>query len=154
MIKLGDFGLAVDLNDYQESQREGEVARKRGQDVSEGDASYLAPELLSFNAKVTKKIDIFSFGLSLIELFNIDGIDKLPQNGPLWTKLREHKPSTFIQFLYPELGNLIDKMTCKNVEERYSIDDVLNHKYVSKFYNKKEIPKPQINKVSLHPNPL
>jgi mitosis inhibitor protein kinase SWE1 len=66
-IKLGDFGLAVDLRDLEDGDSKVEDVntsmRKRKINVSEGDASYIAPELLSFNVKVTKKVDVFSFGL-------------------------------------------------------------------------------------------
>jgi serine/threonine protein kinase len=107
----------------------------KAKDVSEGDASYMAPELLSFNAKVTTKVDVFSFGISLIECFNNEGIKKLPKNGELWTRVREEDPSFFISFPFKDLANLIDKMTTKDVEKRFSIEDVLNNRYIQKLMN-------------------
>ena len=58
-IKLGDFGLSVDLNETKRksiNQRECTPRSKRRttQNISEGDASYMAPELLSFDAKISK----------------------------------------------------------------------------------------------------
>jgi len=48
-------------------------------------------------------------------------------------KVREENPSSFIKFTCPELGELIDGMTMKNVEKRYSIDDVLSSNFMKKF---------------------
>lgn len=134
-IKLCDFGLTVDLNQKKDDSDLKEHEKIKAKDVSEGDASYMAPELLSFNAKVTAKVDIFSFGISIIECFNNDGIKKLPKNGELWTRVREEDPSFFISFPYKDLANLIDNMTGKDVEKRYSIEDILRNKYIQKLMN-------------------
>jgi len=134
-LKLGDFGLAVSLDDLVEPTL-GDLKgaeRLKAKDISEGDASYLAPELLSFKAKITKKVDVFSFGISLIECFNCDGITKLPKNGELWTKVRHEQPSSFIKFPFTDLSELIDHMTQFEVEKRFTIEDVLNNKNVAKF---------------------
>lgn len=69
-IKLGDFGLAVLKNEMKSGLNEDidvSDSKRRVIDISEGDASYIAPELLSFKAKITPKVDVFSFGLTLIE---------------------------------------------------------------------------------------
>lgn len=73
-VKLGDFGkaIAVDKIDYLIET-----------DV-EGDTVYMAPELL--NKKLSQKADIFSLGATLLELASSLN---LPQNGPLWQKLRD-----------------------------------------------------------------
>lgn len=61
-IKLGDFGMAIELSN---------LSKIKDDDV-EGDSVYMAPELLKSNIKVTeritKKADIFSLGASLLEL--------------------------------------------------------------------------------------
>lgn len=151
-IKLGDFGLAVDLKDLEDNDNKVDEVntsmRKKNINVSEGDASYLAPELLSFNVKVTKKVDVFSFGLCLIECFNSDGITKLPQNGELWVKVRENNPSSFIKFPYTDLAELIDHMTKKQVSARYSIEDVLSSHYIQRLYNE-QISTPLKEKVRI-----
>lgn len=70
-IKLGDFGLAIVLSDFMKSDKRSDDSdnsqRKEHVNVSDGDVSYLAPEMLSFNVKPTKKVDVFSFGASIIE---------------------------------------------------------------------------------------
>jgi serine/threonine protein kinase len=73
-VKLGDFGL---------SKRKSELE----EDTFEGDAIYLAPELLKNHNKkeLDYRSDIFSLGLSFAEiLFKVE----LPQNGELWKKIR------------------------------------------------------------------
>ena len=76
-IKLGDFGLALHLD---------EIKKLRDDDV-EGDSIYMAPELLNNTFdKITPKADIFSLGATLLELAS--GMN-LPQSGLLWHKLRE-----------------------------------------------------------------
>ena len=51
----------------------------------EGDVIYMAPELFN-RKKLSQKADIFSLGVSLLE---IASSMNLPQNGPLWNKLRD-----------------------------------------------------------------
>jgi serine/threonine protein kinase len=71
-IKIGDFGLAnvVPVNDDMDR---------------EGDRAYLAPELLTKNP-VGTEADIFSLGLIIMEVAaNV----ALPQNGPIWHRLRQ-----------------------------------------------------------------
>lgn len=64
----------------------------------------------------------------------------------MWAKVRDTKPSSFIKFPCDNLANLIDNMTCNDVEQRYSIDDVLNNEYLKRYSNQIYIP--SNNKVS------
>ena len=74
-VKLGDFGLALELK---------HVPSLKDDDV-EGDSIYMAPELLRNDLakceKITAKADIFSLGATLLELAS--GMN-LPQNGIIW----------------------------------------------------------------------
>ncbi|CAI2370536.1 unnamed protein product [Moneuplotes crassus] len=147
-IKLGDFGLAIQYNDkgqVKEGDNQTDVQRSEPFDISEGDASYLAPELLNFNPLVSPKIDVFSFGLTLLECFNSSGISKLPQNGDLWIKIREENPSSFVEYPYQGLSELIDNMTLKNVNNRYTIEQVLCSSFMKRFEEKKQIIPTQID---------
>jgi len=74
-VKLGDFGKAIHVAEIESHVLEDDL---------EGDAVYMAPELL--NKKFSKKSDIFSLGATLLE---IAASLNLPQNGPLWSKLRD-----------------------------------------------------------------
>ncbi|KAG8236841.1 hypothetical protein J437_LFUL017125 [Ladona fulva] len=70
-FKLSDFGIALDCSQMLK-------------DALEGDPKYVAPELLS--EKFTKSADIFSLGISMLELsFDLN----LPQHGVPWQRLRE-----------------------------------------------------------------
>jgi serine/threonine protein kinase len=60
------------------------------QDIEQmGDSVYMAPELLmtqkALNERVSFKSDVFSLGASMLQIAS--GMT-LPQNGPLWHKLR------------------------------------------------------------------
>jgi serine/threonine protein kinase len=73
-IKLADFGLSKKANNSQE-------------DDFEGDAIYMAPEILKTTKfkELNYKCDNFSVGLSILEiLFNVE----LPQTGKLWKEIR------------------------------------------------------------------
>lgn len=75
-VKIGDFGLCKRINNSNDTS-----------DNFEGDSVYLAPEILSTKQSkdVTYKSDIFSLGLSILEvLCKIE----LPQAGVLWTQIR------------------------------------------------------------------
>ncbi len=68
--------------------------------VEEGDARYLAPEML--DGRVSKSADIFSLGITLVELAcDLD----LPSNGIGWQQLRhgqlpEHLMTGWLVMLY------------------------------------------------------
>lgn len=74
-VKLGDFGKAIHVST---------IDQMIDNDV-EGDVIYMAPELFN-RKKLSQKADIFSLGVSLLE---IASSMNLPQNGPLWNKLRD-----------------------------------------------------------------
>lgn len=56
-VKLGDFGKAIHVKEIDSHVLEDDI---------EGDAIYMAPELL--NKKFSKKSDIFSLGATLLEM--------------------------------------------------------------------------------------
>ena len=61
-IKLADFGLAINFDNSEEESGNANIPKRNKLiDISEGDASYLAPELLNFNPKVSPKIDVFRY---------------------------------------------------------------------------------------------
>lgn len=76
VFKLGDFGLATRLDG------------SKGL-INEGDARYLAPELLKSNAlSCLDKADMFALGATLYELATAN---PLAAEGERWVALREGK---------------------------------------------------------------
>lgn len=113
-VKLGDFGKAIHVNAVQ-SVIDSDV---------EGDTVYMAPELLQ--KRLSQKVDIFSLGATLLE---IASSMNLPQNGVLWTKLRD---GSRIQFSpsagrTPRLAHLINDMMAPEADMRPTIEEILIH---------------------------
>jgi len=111
-LKLGDFGLSsawpVQSKGYSE----------------EGDRRYMAPELLQ--DQFDKPADVFSLGLILLEMAaNII----LPENGQGWQMLRAGDFSNCHELVNvsSELQQLISQMLHPNAEERFTVEQVLEH---------------------------
>lgn len=112
--KLGDLGLSRLIN-------------KLKTDVPEGDARYLAMELLNNDPNATlpdlRKCDVFSLGILGYEL--MEG-KRVPQNGDQWHDLREDR----ISFTYPEefsdrTREMILSMLSSDPSKRPTINDLL-----------------------------
>lgn len=88
VCKLGDFGLVFDLNKVSGflslNWLEFILFQDDPNDAIEGDSKYLAKEVL--NDKPTKAADIFSLGMTILELAT--DLD-LPCNGVFWHNLRQ-----------------------------------------------------------------
>ena len=86
-IKVGDLGTSARLNANADDAKEGATAASGAvEEVEEGDAVYLAPELLDHSVgPVTAAADVFSLGLTMFELA-ADVL--LPMRGPAWNDLR------------------------------------------------------------------
>lgn len=114
-VKLGDFGKAIHVSAIDSHVLDDDL---------EGDAIYMAPELL--NKKFSQKTDIFSLGATLLE---IASSINLPQNGPLWSKLRD---GSYIQFSPTAnrsklLEDLINRMMAPDPDMRPPIDEIMMH---------------------------
>jgi len=99
-MKLNDFSLALRVSELFVLD-----------DIVEGDARYISKELFHFkkNTKINSKVDIFSLGLSILEIL---AKIELPYNGSLWHELRnEFKISK----------HFFDKSNIKNVDEFISL---------------------------------
>ena len=99
-LKLNDFSLAI---------RENELCIL--DDIVEGDAKYISKELFHFkkNTKLNSKCDIFSLGLSFLEL--ISKIE-LPYNGNLWHEFRDENF---------KINDLFGNSNIKNVKDFISL---------------------------------
>ena len=99
-------------------------------DIIEGDFAYIAPEILNDKHNIGFKSDIFSLGLSLLEI--LAKVD-LPQNGEMWKSIRMKDNYKIVDELYikwdiksESLLNLIKRMVCVNVCNRPSTEELLN----------------------------
>ncbi|CAF0779784.1 unnamed protein product [Brachionus calyciflorus] len=109
--KLGDFGLVIDLekNDLRE--------------VQEGDPKYLAPEVLHSNYNITCAADVFSLGMTILELAT--DLD-LPRGGEPWHQLRNGQiPSHLVSTLSNDLVEIIIKMIEPDHLKRAKVDELL-----------------------------
>uniref|UniRef100_A0A915L2G0 Membrane-associated tyrosine- and threonine-specific cdc2-inhibitory kinase n=1 Tax=Romanomermis culicivorax TaxID=13658 RepID=A0A915L2G0_ROMCU len=120
VLKLGDFGLVTDLSAITSGTKT----------IPEGDCKYLAPELLT-DAPVGKHVDIFSLGITILEL----ACDlELPSQDDKWQLLRSGRlPEEQIygfENLSDDLKEIIRRMMDSDWSSRPSADDLLNHPYI------------------------
>lgn len=122
--KLGDFGLVIDLkkNDLKE--------------VQEGDPKYLAPEILQNCMNITCAADIFSLGMTILELAT--DLD-LPRSGELWHQLRSGQiPSNLIRSLSLDLVAFIMKLIEPNHLKRLTVNELIKTPTVRYLISYKE----------------
>ena len=123
VCKLGDFGLVMDLS------------LDRHQHLV-GDAKYLAPEALDESKSATKACDVFSLGMTILELAT--DLD-LPTSGELWHQLRSPNgiDPTLTARLSPDLLRLIQLMMFREPERRPTVDQLLQIQAVKKARNER-----------------
>ena len=137
------------LNDFCLSIKE-ENIRNISTDELEGDSIYISPELFYKDVGIINhKIDIFSLGLSILELLTEI---ELPKNGPIWQKMRNQElPMDFIDKIplidednvnRNKLIELIKEMNQINSALRPELDLLLNdeNKY-PELYNRYQMLK-------------
>ncbi|PIK43676.1 putative membrane-associated tyrosine- and threonine-specific cdc2-inhibitory kinase [Apostichopus japonicus] len=109
LCKLGDFGLTV-------SVKSGELINAR-----EGDAKYLAPELLE--GKYSKAADVFSLGMTILEL----ATDlEIPQHGDGWHQLRNGEiPWHLARDVSPELKSFVVAMLLRDYTQRPTLAQLI-----------------------------
>ena len=92
-------------------------------DENEGDSIYLSPEFFN-NKNITHKSDIYSLGLSILEILSQI---KLPKNGNVWQRIRNYGiPDEFLNKIPDEFYNLINNMTNINPNHRKDIEEIFN----------------------------
>ena len=121
------------LNDFCLSRKE-ENIRKISLDELEGDSIYISPELFYKNmGTINHKIDIFSLGLSILEIL-IE--DELPKNGSLWQEIRNREIPQYVFDKIIILENnkdknkfieLIKDMTQIHGDLRPELENILNN---------------------------
>lgn len=130
-LKLGDFGLLLELEPTSEEPATG----KAKDDVQEGDPRYMAPELL--RGEYGPAADVFSLGVSILELAcNIE----VPNGGEGWQQLRQgHLPSKFTNGLSVELQSVLRMMLAPEPSERPTVSELLALPSVRKHRWKRRI---------------
>lgn len=119
-VKLTDFGVAIDLRSL-ESLVDNDQS---------GDSVFMAPELLKtdlpLTTRITQKCDVFSLGVSLLQLASSLN---LPNNGALWQKLREGHQIMFSPSANrsKHLETLVNRMMTPDPQHRPTIEDILMH---------------------------
>ncbi|GIX83291.1 membrane-associated tyrosine- and threonine-specific cdc2-inhibitory kinase [Caerostris extrusa] len=122
ICKLGDFGLMVSISE------------SKSYDVSEGDAKYLAPEVLLDNY-FSEAADIFSVGITVLELITDLRVDS---SGAGWRSLREGNfPDFYVKLMSKRLFNLIQKMMDRIPTNRPSAANILNLDYLQEELKKR-----------------
>ncbi|KAF7659522.1 hypothetical protein LDENG_00296160 [Lucifuga dentata] len=130
-LKLGDFGLLLELKQKCAGPAEGKVK----EDLQEGDARYMAPELL--RGQYGPAADVFSLGVSILELAcNIE----VPNGGEGWQQLRQGwLPSEFTSTLSAELQTVLRMMLAPKPTERATVSELLSLPSVRKHVWKRRI---------------
>lgn len=106
VYKLGDFGLATKSN--------GKLR------VGEGDARYLAPEMINGDYSNLEKADVFALGASMYELATGR---PLPTGGDRYQQLR--RGEMFFPCLTMQFQNLIKKMMSQDPSARPTAEIIL-----------------------------
>jgi serine/threonine protein kinase len=132
-VKLGDFGHSVNFLKSRKRTRSKHTSEVSINDVDEGDCSYVAPELLDFQPKVSFKADIFSLGLTLTEALTGN---MMPKNGQLWLKIRTKKITSIFDFPNDKaIGKIINRMCTRKADQRCTLVDILSHPKLLKKFN-------------------
>ena len=114
-ILLSDFCLTQPENNQNYSS-----------DENEGDSIYLSPEFFN-NKNITHKSDIYSLGLSILEILSQI---KLPKNGNVWQRIRNYGiPDEFLNKIPEEFNHLIINMTNINPSNRREIEEIFNDNF-------------------------
>uniref|UniRef100_A0A3Q3BEW9 non-specific serine/threonine protein kinase n=1 Tax=Kryptolebias marmoratus TaxID=37003 RepID=A0A3Q3BEW9_KRYMA len=130
-LKLGDFGLLLELKQTSTEHLKGKIK----EDAQEGDPRYMAPELL--RGEYGPAADVFSLGVSILELAcNIE----VPNGGEGWQQLRQgHLPSEFTNGLSVELQSVLRMMLTPEPSERPTVSELLALPSVRKHRWKRRI---------------
>jgi serine/threonine protein kinase len=118
-VKFIDFGLCIDINE-EKSQLSKEFC---------GTVSYMPPEIFERKPYDPKKADIWSLGVLLYKL----AFDRYPYRGKDENEMLFKITRTKV--VYPEycnegLKHLLERMLNRNASSRFSISEVIEHRWL------------------------
>lgn len=123
IVKISDFGLATSLI---------QGGRKKIEAISVyGDACYMAPEILNSDAGYSEKTDIWSLGLTVIEL----ATGKMPYEGKKFMEsmvliLSENPPELPKEGYSAAIRDFVSCCLRINPEKRATASELMNHKFL------------------------
>jgi len=127
-IKIGDFGISKQLNNYNEYAKS-----------QVGTIRYMAPEIIN-GEKYNNKVDIWSLGCIIYELCTLNLCFDDVSLKTLMNKIVESKYETINKKIYgADLQNLIDLLLEKDRKKRPDIDIIIEK--INKFINRLSIEK-------------
>jgi serine/threonine protein kinase len=148
VIKLGDFGLAVENIENQGNQRDLGGNKQGNGKVAVGTRSYAAPEQLC-GAQSSAASDIYSAGIILFELYNKFGTQM--ERLQALSALRKGELSSGFVSKWPQESRIILSMCQDRPNQRPTAYELLNDSFVLQFAPKPRVIAPAEN--STAPNP-
>ncbi|GAM28405.1 hypothetical protein SAMD00019534_115810 [Acytostelium subglobosum LB1] len=181
-LKIGDFGMAVQLveqpQQQQQPQKDASGDTKLNTSISsdggdkdsnnlsideddvyfdfiEGDCRYLAIEFLNDKKQIGKPSDVFSIGVTFFEM--ITG-KEMPSNGPLWEQLRSDRAYEFLdETKYSgTLYQCILAMMRTNITERLTLEQLFTIPIITNLLQQRNNNPDSTNStlLSMLPNPM
>lgn len=118
-LKICDLGISTD----QAKQEYQEISKSRTCD--RGTVKYMAPEQCGFFGYYSSKVDIFSLGLILVELFVAMSNNEATE---VFDNYRRGRPNTILSHL-PEIEELVNWMTTPIDTDRPDCEKLINHPF-------------------------
>ena len=134
---LVDIDGNIKLTDFCLSRTQSFVNANTPDVITEGDSVYLSPELFDKKGNVDYKTDVFSLGLTVLEV--LSGVT-LPKNGDVWIAIRNkgvpdwcYEGITVDKEVFTEV---IKEMTSVDKAKRPSVEEVLMNKRYKGLYER------------------
>ena len=134
---LVDIDGNIKLTDFCLSRTQSFVNANTPDVITEGDSVYLSPELFDKKGNVDYKTDVFSLGLTVLEV--LSGVT-LPKNGDVWIAIRNKGVPDWcyegIKVDKEVFTEVIKEMTRVEKEKRPSVEEVLMNKRYKGLYER------------------
>ena len=99
----------------------------------------MAPEIIAGDRRYEKKIDVWSFGIFVVELAQGEPpYLNEPQVRVLYNIANNPPPQIDSNTWSPQFCDFVDRCLKKDPEERFSIDQLLNHEWLTDAESQKQ----------------